>query len=109
MTKANPINTIKLWVMINSIIALMAVWVWFAGQPSADVTASLSNNPQPATLATADNNPVLAQTLPSQNNSQANDELANLPYVSGHGLQQQATAQLVSYQRPPRVKARSSR
>lgn len=109
----NPIQTLKLWVMINSIVAMMAIMLVFFG---ADVGSSSQTALTSDTDFDKDMNSVAFTTPQSTNefDNKQSDELKGLPYVSRQGLQQQAKqvhsqAQVVSYQRQPRVRAGSSR
>lgn len=104
MTESKPrpltsLQMLKFLVMINSLVLLFILFLAFFNlheshntefEQSKDVTNISFSSPATATAG-------------------VDKELANLPYVSATGLQQQAVAQVISYQQQPVVRARSSR
>ena len=117
-TKAsNPIQTIKLLVMLNSLLILTVIFLAFFNPIKLTNLATATgivtaNQPIAATEFQPVNavaSPQSADTIAVNSTGSTTDELTGLPYVSRNGLAQQAAVQVVSYQRQPRVKARSSR
>ena len=105
MTKAktslhlSPLQTLKVLVMLNSLVLLFILFLAFINTNQHAIgqfgqTTDISN---------------VSDIQPTAMTASVDKELVNLPYVSATGLQQQAVAQVVSYQQQPMLRARSSR
>lgn len=100
MTKTkNPLQTLKVLVMLNSLVLLFILFLAFFN----------SNQNASSEFSPSSDVSNVSFTAPTAITASVDKELANLPYVSATGLQQQAVAQVVSYQQQPVVRARSSR
>lgn len=104
-TKGNPIQRIKLLVMVNSLLLLTMVFLAFFNEGLSQ-QLPLTANQQIAATAEL---PAIHTVASNQTANTTNEELKGLPYISRSGLAQQAAIQVVSVQQQPRVKARSSR
>lgn len=104
----NTVQTIKLLVMANSLLVLMAVFLVFFTDGLSTETPSSNQVAVAKSQIVSDITPVALQNNHAPN-EQVSDELNGLPYVSRSGLQQQAAVQVVSVKSQPRVQARSSR
>lgn len=99
-----PLHTLKVLVMLNALVLLFTLFLVFFTPTLKTETQAL---PSLVGNELSSNQPVNPPGVP--NGLTGDKELASLPYVSATGLQQQATAQVVSYQQQPAVHARSSR
>ena len=100
MTKTNnPLQTLKVLVMLNSLVLLFILFLAFFN----------SNQNASSEFSPSSDVSNVSVTAPAAITASVDKDLANLPYVSATGLKQQAVAQVVSYQQQPVVRARSSR
>lgn len=100
MTKTlNSLQTLKVLVMLNSLVLLFILFLAFFNI-NQNAISELGQSMDVTNVSF---------TEPTAMSASVDKELANLPYVSATGLQQQAVVQVVSHQQQPVVRARSSR